>query len=58
LEALRGGEQVRIDGRGADGSADLAHGFANRIEEGVAGVFHEVPTIGDLGGVRQRFRRR
>ena len=58
LDALGGGKQVRIDGRSADGGADLAHGFANRVEEGVAGVFHKVPTIGDLGGVRQRLRRR
>ena len=57
LDALGGGQQVRIYGRGADRGADLAHGFANRIEEGVAGVLHEVPTVGDLGGVRERLGR-
>ena len=51
LDALGGGQQVRIYGGGADHGADLAHRFANRIEEGVAGVLHEMPTVGDLGGV-------
>jgi hypothetical protein len=27
------------------------------IEEGVAGVLHEVPTVSDLGGVRERLGR-
>lgn len=40
-------------GGGADRDADLAHRFANRIEEGVAGVLHEMPTVGDLGGLRE-----
>jgi len=53
LDTLGGGQQVGIDGGGANCSADVAHGFANRIEEGVAGVLHEMPTIGDLGGVRK-----
>ena len=53
LDALGGGQQVGIYGGGADRDADLAHGFANRIEEGVACVLHEVPTVGDLGGVRE-----
>jgi hypothetical protein len=46
-----GGQQVGIYGGGADRGADLAHGFANRIEKGVAGVLHEMPTVSDLGGV-------
>jgi hypothetical protein len=53
LDALGGGQQVGIYGGGADRDADLAHRFANRIEEGVAGVLHEVPTVGDLGGLRE-----
>ena len=53
LDALGGGQQVGIDGGGADRGADLAHGFTNRIEEGVAGVLHQMPTVSDLGGMRE-----
>jgi hypothetical protein len=53
LDTLGGGQQVGIYGSGADRDADLTHGFANRIEEGMAGILHEVPTVGDLGGVRE-----
>ena len=53
LDALGGGQQVGIYDGGADRDADLAHGFTNRIEESVAGVLHEVPTVGDLGGLRE-----
>ena len=49
--------KVGIYGGGADRDADLAHGFAHRIEEGVAGVLHQMPTVGDLGGLRQRLGR-
>jgi hypothetical protein len=44
LDGLGGGQQVGIYGGGADRDADLAHGFAYRIEEGVAGILHEVPS--------------
>jgi hypothetical protein len=54
LDALCGGQQGRIYGGGADRDANLAHGFADRIEEGVAGVLHQMPTVSDLGGVRER----
>jgi hypothetical protein len=38
---------------GADrGGADLAHGPANRNEQSVISVLHEVPTDGDLAGGR------
>jgi hypothetical protein len=57
LNPLGGGEQVGIDRRRAEHGADLAHGFAHRIEEGAAGIFHHMPTIGDLGGLRQRLGR-
>ncbi|MGY3294559.1 hypothetical protein ACVW0I_001399 [Bradyrhizobium sp. LM6.11] len=53
LDALGGGQQVGIYGGGADRDSDLAHRFANRIKEGLAGVLHEVPTVGDLGGLRE-----
>jgi hypothetical protein len=35
---------------GADCGADLAHAPANRNEEGVITVLHEMPTDGDLVG--------
>ena len=54
LDALGGGQQVGIYGSGADDNTDLAHGFAYRIEEGAAGILHEVPTVCDLDGVRER----
>jgi hypothetical protein len=57
LDALGRGQQIGIYGGDADRDADLAHGFANRIEEGVAGVLHQMPTISDLGGVRKRLSR-
>jgi hypothetical protein len=38
LDTLGGGQQVGIYGSGADRDADLTHGFANRIEEGMAGI--------------------
>src|SRR3954463_1122438 len=57
LNPLGGGEQVGIDRRRAEQGADLGHGFAHRIEEGAAGIFHQMPTTGDLGGLRQRLGR-
>ena len=52
LNALGGGEQVGIDGRRADCGADLTHRFAHGVEEGVAGVLHQMPAIGDLRRLR------
>ena len=49
LDALSGGQQGGIYGGGADRGADLAHGFADRVEEGVAGVLHQMPAVSDLG---------
>ena len=57
LDALGRGQQIGIYGGDADRDADMAHGFANRIEEGVAGDLHQMPTISDLGGVRKRLSR-
>jgi hypothetical protein len=33
----------------------VAHRFAHRIKEGLAGVFHQVPAIRDLNRERERF---
>jgi len=58
LNAFGGGEQVRIDCGGADRSADLTHRLPHCIEKCPAGVLHKMPAVCNLGGVRQRFRRR
>ena len=50
--------EVWIDRRRADRPPDLPHRFADRVEERAAGVLHQMPTIGDLGGVRQCLRNR
>ena len=47
------GQQLGIDDITADGLPDLAHGFADRVEECTAGVFHQVPAVGDLVRIRQ-----
>ena len=54
LNALGGGEQIWVDGRRADRGADLTHRFADGVEEGMAGVLHQMPAIGDLHRLRQR----
>src|SRR5215831_5484132 len=54
LEVLGRGEQFRIDCRRPDRAADLAHRFADGIEESPTGVLHQMPTICDLYRVRQR----
>ena len=54
LDTLGSGEQAGIDRCGTDRGTDLAHGFPHGVEKGAAGVLHEMPTVGDLGGVRQR----
>src|SRR5580704_15234447 len=51
LELLGGGEEVGVDLGGADRSADLPHGFAYGIQEGVARIFHKMPAVSDLGGI-------
>ena len=58
LDTLGGSEQARIDGCGADRGADFPHGFPDCIKKGTAGILHEVPTVGDLGGVWQGCSRR
>jgi hypothetical protein len=54
LDTLGSGEQAGIDRCGADRGTDLPHGLANGIEKGTTGVLHEMPTVGDLCGIRQR----
>ncbi len=53
LETLGRCEQLGIDRCRPDCAADLAHRFADRIEEGPTGVLHQMPTICDLYRVRQ-----
>lgn len=53
LQPLGIGQKLRIDDGTADGLSDLTHGFADRIEESAASVFHQVSAIGHLIGVRQ-----
>jgi len=58
LDPLGGGEQLGIHGRRTQHAADLPHRRAYGIEEGAAGILHQVPAVGDLGGVRQGLGRR
>ena len=51
---FRVGQQFRIDRRRSDCGSDAAHGAAHRIKEGRARVFHQMPAVGDLDGVRER----
>jgi len=43
---------VRAEYRRADCCADLTHRFAHSVEEGVAGVLHQMPAISDLRRLR------
>lgn len=52
LDLLRCSEQSGINSCRSDDYADLAHRLAHGIQEGVAGVLHQVPTVSDLDGVR------
>jgi hypothetical protein len=51
LQAFGGGEQLGIDRCRADRSANLTHRLADCIEESLARILHQMPTIGDLGGM-------
>ncbi len=53
LDALSCSEQRRINRGCADDLANLSHRPAHGIEEASAGILHEVPTVGDLDGLRQ-----
>ncbi len=58
LQAFCGREELRIDGPATEGRADLLHGAAHGIKKRAAGVLHEMPTVGDLRGVRESARDR
>lgn len=53
LQFFRAAEQVWIDRCRAECGTDRSHGFAHRIEEGRAGILHEMPAIRDLCRMRQ-----
>jgi hypothetical protein len=53
LHALGIGQERRVDDGHTDRGSDKVHGFAHGIQEGGAGIFHEVPPVGDLDGTRQ-----
>ncbi len=53
LQPLRSSQQFGVDGGRANGPADLAHRLAHRIEEGMAGILHEMPAVSNLIGMRQ-----
>ena len=52
LDPLGRSQKLGIDHRCPDDGTDLTHGFAHRVEESAACILHEMPAIGDLGGVR------
>lgn len=56
LQPFRSGQERGIDNRRADRGADRTHRRAHRVEEGTAGVLHQMPAIGDLCRGRQRCR--
>src|SRR4051794_7061001 len=55
LNPLGSGKQAGIDRCGSDRGTDLPHRFPNGIKKGATGVLHEVPAVGNLNGVRERF---
>ena len=52
LELLRRGQQPGVDRGGADSRAHLAHAGSGRGQKSLAGVLHQVPTIGYLHRIR------
>lgn len=48
LKLLRSGEERRVDERRAERGSDAAHRLAHGGQKGGAGVFHQMPAIGDL----------
>lgn len=55
LQALNISKTSRVEVAGAQSLADRAHRFAHDIQEGLAGILHEVPLVGYLSraGLRQ-----
>ncbi len=56
LQAFGSSEQFWDRLSSLDCAADLAHGFADCVEEGPTGILHQVPAICDLHRVRQCLR--
>jgi hypothetical protein len=54
LQALRVGQQSRIDDGRAERHPNGSHRPPHRFQESGAGVLHQVPAIGDLNGLRCR----
>src|ERR1043166_437899 len=50
LDSLGCGKKLGID------AADLSHRFLNSFNKGTTRILHEMPTVSDLGSVRQRPR--
>ena len=57
LAACRGAQRRRIDHTRTDGLADRSHRPLHGGEKGGAGVFHQVPPVGDLNRVRTALSR-
>jgi hypothetical protein len=49
---LRAGQQLWVDGACAKRTADRGHRPLYRVEEGAAGVLHQMPSVGDLSHLR------
>src|SRR5690606_38311790 len=54
LQPLGIGEKLWIDDGAANGLSDLPHGFADSVQKGAAGIFHQMPAVSHLSGMRQR----
>jgi hypothetical protein len=52
LQPLSRGQQLRTDLPGAERPADRGHRPLHCVEEGSAGVLHQVPAVGDLRDLR------
>jgi hypothetical protein len=52
LTALSGAQGRRIDIPNTNGLSDRVHGSSHGVQEGGAGVFHEMPPVGDLNSFR------
>lgn len=51
---LGGTEQVGVNDAGAEGAADWSYLASDSLQEGGAGIRHQVPPIGDLHRLRCR----
>lgn len=58
LQLLSRCQERGIDDGGADGATNLAHRLAHGVKESAAGIFHQVPAVGNLDGLRQSPRHR